>query len=120
MISAQCRTFATLADAVAFLADNLDNADVEAIAAQCTDSRLDTDRPASVLPPKRDYRVRAIQGLAARHAERSLRSRYLGREFPSDASHFKLGGHGQELGHIHIDFLLSDTGWQLKEIWVCR
>jgi len=114
------KAFISLPDAVDFLVDNLDKADIDAIANECTDSQHDSALRLASLPPRRDYRVRAIQALAARHADQSLRTLYQGREFPHDRPVFKLGGHAQELGHLHIDFTRSETGWQLKEIWICR
>jgi len=58
------------------------------------------------------------------HAEVGLRSLYLERSppvaFPPDAETFQLGGHGRELGHIHIDFRKAGDRWQLEAVWMCR
>jgi len=58
------------------------------------------------------------------HAEVGLRSFYLERSppmaFPPDAQTFKLGGHDEELGHIHIDFRKAGDRWQLEAVWMCR
>ena len=35
-------------------------------------------------------------------------------------SSFKLGGHGHEYNHIHIDFVRRPDGWYLSNIWQCR
>lgn len=45
---------------------------------------------------------------------------YADRRFPATADTFQLGGHGSELGHIHIDFVRQDNAWRLKDIWNCR
>lgn len=68
----------------------------------------------------RGYRLNAIRALAHAHDARSLDLTYRGREFPRDAVAFKLGGHGAELGHVHVDFMKIDERWVLKEIWLCR
>jgi|GEM_PF-3544844 len=37
------------------------------------------------------------------------------------ADSWTLGGHGQEFGHIHLDFVKQlDGKWYLKRIWECR
>ena len=113
-------SFEKLSEAVAFLASHLEQDDVEAIAFQCTDSVHDEARAANGSLDPREVRRRAIRELGRRHATLSLRWRYLGRSFPSDASEHKLGGHDKELGHVHVDFARTDGAWQLKEIWICR
>lgn len=113
-------SFTRLSDAVDFLADRLDLGDVDGIAAECCDAEHDAERAVGQLPPRSSYRLRAIQELGRRHGTQSLRSLYMGREFPADALQFKLGGHAAELGHVHIDFIRSDASWKLKEIWICR
>jgi hypothetical protein len=112
--------FTQLSDALEFLAANLDAGDADAIADQCADAALDSSRQAAGLPPPRDYRLAAIHELARHHHIRSLRSMYVGRQFPNEAAGFKLGGHGAELGHVHVDFVRTEKAWRLKEIWICR
>jgi hypothetical protein len=108
--------FQALSAAVDFIAQALDFGDHATLADACAEDRQDP----SGLPTHREYRLRAIALLADRHEQRSLRSRYSRRAFPIQEARFKLGGHGQELGHIHIDFVRSETGWQLENIWQCR
>jgi hypothetical protein len=113
-------SFKQLSDAIEFLAGHLENGRHEAIADQCRDSLQDSERAIPGLPSPREYRLRAIQALAQRHAERSLRSLYRWKTFPLLRKEFKLGGHAKELGHIHVDFDRSETGWCLKEVSICR
>lgn len=113
-------SFASLSDAVGFLADHLDVGDAESIAVECCDAEHDSEHNVSQRPPPKTYRLRAIQELGRRHRAQSLRSLYAGREFPGDATQFKLGGHDAELGHVHVDFVRTDISWRLKEIWICR
>lgn len=112
--------FRRLGDAVEFLADNLEKHNYEEIANHCIAPLRDDEFVSAGLPPKRDYRLRAIKALGDCHAKNSLRSLYEGWEFPADGQEFKLGGHGKELGHIHVDFEMTAAGWCLKEVWICR
>ena len=113
-------SFSQLQDAVAFLAVRLDEGDADAIADQCTDAAQDSAAGVNGLPARRTYRLAAIGELRRQHGLRSLRSTYEHREFPVDADVFKLGGHGAELGHVHVDFARTGESWRLKEIWICR
>ena len=112
--------FQQLGDAVEFLADNLEKHNYEAIADHCIAALRDDEYVSVDLPSARDYRLAAIKALSDRHAEHSLRFLYERREFPADRQEFKLGGHGKELGHIHVDFEITPAGWCLKEVWICR
>jgi hypothetical protein len=109
-------SFTDLDAAIEFAARALDARDCGIVADACV-----ADQPDAVgLPTRREYRVRAIESLAARHAASSLRSRYAGRTFPANEATFELGGHESELGHVHVDFVRGEDGWQFKEIWICR
>jgi hypothetical protein len=109
-------SFKDLKSAVEFIAHALETRHYEPVADACVE-----DRPMpSGSPPARDYRLRAIEALASRHAGGSIRALYAGQEFPDQATTFKLGGHDRELGHVHVDFVHAEVGWQLKDIWVCR
>jgi hypothetical protein len=103
-------TFQRLAEAVAFLASRLDAGKLDEIADACPDYGDDT----------RSYRMNAIRALVDYHGEVDLRQRYESREFPSLERKFKLGGHGAELGHVHIDFAKASDGWQIANIFICR
>ena len=54
------------------------------------------------------------------HKQMNLQELYRGREFPKSDTYFKLGGHMQELGCIHIDFEKREQSWVLRDIWMCR
>jgi len=113
-------TFATLPDAISFLAERLDSNDHDAIAAAC-DGPPETPRNvAGEVVHWRRHQTWAIKKLAEAHTQCDLRERYAGREFPAGVRCFKLGGHEAELGHTHVDFLYTREGWLLERIWVCR
>ncbi len=99
------RAFSDLSSAVDFIADALDRNDNTALA------------QASWAPLPADW---VIERLKERHEATPLPQLYAGKEFPQDAQDFKLGGHAQELGHIHIDFAKSANGWEIARIWMCR
>jgi hypothetical protein len=113
-------SFARLSEAVAFLADHLDVGDTQGIAAECSDASQDAVRGAGRPLSPMSSRMWAIEALGEQHRSQSLRVLYAEREFPVEKETFKLGGHGAELGHIHVDFLRIDAAWLLKEIWICR
>ena len=61
-----------------------------------------------------------VKQLDADLGESKLVKVFEGREFPKDATTFKLGGHQKELGHCHIDFVKDGESWQITRIWQCR
>ena len=100
------RTFSDLAEAVRFLAGVLETGlDRGSLAEACREP----------LPPEW-----VLDRLREQAAVTPLVRLYAGWEFPPAAREFKLGGHASELGHIHIDFVRSDAGWQIQRIWMCR
>ena len=98
-------TFVDLAAAVRFLADALEVGDDDAL----------TNASHEALP---DPWV--LDSLLEQNATTPLIELYAGRSFPPSATVYKLGGHAKELGHIHIDFVRSDAGWEIQRIWMCR
>ena len=64
--------------------------------------------------------VAYVKQLDADLGESKLAKVFEGREFPKDATTFKLGGHKKELGHCHIDFVKDGESWQITRIWQCR
>jgi hypothetical protein len=65
-------------------------------------------------------KIESIKALDASLGEKKLATIFKGREFPKDAAIFKLGGHGKELGHCHIDFEKNGDSWRIARIWDCR
>ena len=65
-------------------------------------------------------RINYIEALDTSLGAIRLAERYANRDFPIEKSQFKLGGHGQELGHIHIDFIRDKNAWKIDRIWMCR
>ncbi len=65
-------------------------------------------------------KLASIKKLDADLGEAKLAKVFVGRDFPKDASTFKLGGHDKELGHCHIDFVKDGVSWQITRIWQCR
>ena len=61
-----------------------------------------------------------VKTLDAGLKDRTLAKIFEGREFPKDATTFKLGGHDMELGHCHIEFSKKDGSWEIVRIWQCR
>ncbi len=108
-------SFPDLGAAVEFIARALETGDHDALADACVDAG-----EAAGPREARAYRHRAIESLAGRHTGHSLRALYAGRAFPANATTLKLGGHGRELGHVHIDFARSEATWELENIWICR
>lgn len=100
--------FASLAEAVRFLEERLDSGDAAGLRTACAGRLGCTDS--------------AFAALKFSHDARRLSARYAGREFP-DGDELKLGGHGAELGHVHVDFArrgLLKKAWRLEAVWVCR
>ena len=97
--------FSKLAAAVKFLADAIAKNDYGALA-----HAVHEPLPAPWV----------LVRLWEKHNTTPLPHLYAGWEFPVAAKSFKLGGHGKELGHIHIDFLKSRAGWEFERIWMCR
>jgi hypothetical protein len=65
-------------------------------------------------------RLAYVKQLDADLGESKLAKVFEGREFPKDATNFKLGGHRKELGCCHIDFVKDGGSWQIARIWQCR
>mgnify|MGYP006969416187 CR=1 FL=1 len=99
------REFQHLAEAVQFVADVLveDDRDKLALAVR---QQLPSDW--------------VLERLRERHEMTPLPRLYADWDFPPDDETFKLGGHDKELGHIHIEFVKSDAGWEIEKIWMCR
>ena len=97
--------FSKLATAVKFLAKVISEKDYETLALACREK----------LP-----HGWVLERLEEKHEATPLPELYVGWEFPKTSREFKLGGHAKELGYIHIDFVKSRAGWELKKIWMCR
>jgi hypothetical protein len=108
-----------LAAAVEFIVECLDSGDFDALGTACEKAH-EMQEQVQGLPSPAEYRRRAIAGLAQQHQQTRLDKLYSGLEFPDNITTHKLGGHGKELGHIHIDFRQAGEMWFLGEIWVCR
>jgi hypothetical protein len=103
----QIPVFQDLAAALGFIVGRLDAQDLNALAAAGEKASAESDG-------------RALEELRRRHDQQRLEVVFAGRSFPKDATRYKLGGHGVELGHIHIDFRYRDDGWVLEDIFICR
>lgn len=99
------RQFSKLANAVRFLAWDIEAADYSALADASREDLL------------ADW---VLDRLREQNSRTPLVTLYAGRKFPTTAKDFKLGGHDRELGHIHIDFVRSGTMWHIQKIWMCR
>jgi hypothetical protein len=99
------RSFTDLGEALRFLSAAVEGGNWGRLAEACREA----------VPPEW-----VLDRLRERNAATPLVRLYAGREFPADAQKFKLGGHGKKFGHIHIEFVRSDAGWELQRIWMCR
>jgi len=98
------KTFKKLTAAVGFISTCLDKNDFKTLAAACANA------------PKGNV----LKQLGIVHKKQPLPKLYAKRTFPAKGGAFKLGGHGKELGHIHVDFTKKDGDWVLQKIFVCR
>ena len=115
-MSGAAPSFMELSSAIDFIARALETGDHGTLADACVTAEADCPG----LPTRREYRLHAIKLLAHVHAENPLRVLYAGRAFPSKESRFKLGGHAQELGHLHLDFVREGSAWRIENVWQCR
>ena len=102
-------TFTTLAQAVAHISQCLEKNTSKDLFAACTEKRK---------PSRLDETI--FSHLQKRNEDKKLAELYSEREFPQDQKVYKLGGHGKELGHIHIDFMKRGKTWSILKIWMCR
>jgi hypothetical protein len=113
-------TFYVLSEAVEFIADCLDNEDYDKLLGALTKQYMVPGAAPELREEILQSRLRAIHLLKERHQQIRLDLLYEGKVFPSGATAYKLGGHGKELGHLHIDFRKVNGDWALEEIFVCR
>jgi len=99
--------FQSLAEALGFIAGCLDAQDLNA---------LDT----AFEKASGEHGRYALEALRRCHEQQRLGAIFAGRSFPTDETRYKIGGHGAELGHIHINFRHRDDGWVLEKIFICR
>lgn len=104
-------TFAKLPEALQFLATALEKDDYAGMTAACVPS----DKGTSLSQQRA-----AFEALQTAHKAKALGERYGKLEFPAKGDTFKLGGHGSEIGHLHVDFVRANGKWQLKDIYQCR
>jgi hypothetical protein len=104
-------TFTHLSEALQFLTTTLNKDDYAGLTAACAFS----DKGASLSQQRAPF-----DQLKAAHKTKPLDERFGKLEFPAKGDAFKLGGHGSEIGHLHVDFIRVDGKWQLKDIYQCR
>ena len=111
------KQFPSLSEAVAFIVACLESDAQARLLSECERGSAHLVRNPDYL----DHFSRFVfSQLRDKHQETDLRTRYSDRVFPEDGTKFKLGGHMQELGCIHIDFVKRESGWALRDIWLCR
>jgi hypothetical protein len=111
------RYFQTLEAAVDYISGTLDSGNYEALLNQIEQSERHIARD----PSYPDYFQKFVfSQLQDRHRKLDLRRLYSEQSFPKEQQTYKLGGHMQELGCIHIDFLKVEQGWIISDIWICR
>lgn len=100
-------SFTSLKDAVLFITGCLESENFEKLANACIKEGF-------------KHSVSVFKSLATTHKKTPLTELYSGKEFPTDETTFKLGGHAKELGHVHIDFIQKNDVWFLDSIWMCK
>ena len=108
--------FCSLSEAVVFIAECIGNNSASELMAQLAH----VGRPTTMIDYPAYFAQRIFPQLKQRHQEIDFRVRYKDQSFSVDDVRFKLGGHMKELGYIHIDFMKTDQGWVLDDIWECR
>ena len=109
--------FQTLSQAVECITEMIERDAAAELLAQCAQAH--DPYPTRLVYPD-TFTNRLFPQLRAFHLAIDFRTRYMHKRFPSKDTHFKLGGHMQELGCIHIDFTKIEQGWVLDSIWECR
>ena len=102
--------FARLAEALAFIQTALEKNDYAALRGACA-----TGEKACLAQQRAPF-----DQLQAAHQAKPLTERFGKLDFPDQADTFKLGGHGSEIGHLHVDFIRTQGKWQLRDIYNCR
>ena len=113
----EVRYFQTLEAVVDFICSSLDTDTCGTLLNQIEQSERHTARDSSYPDYFQKFVFSQLQDL---HRKLDLRRLYRGRTFPKEQRTYKLGGHMQELGCIHIDFLKAEQGWVISDIWICR
>lgn len=107
----QPATFGKLGEALQFLAKTIESDDYAGLTAACATP----DKGPSIAQHRAPFDL-----LKTAHKAKPLAERYSKLEFPAQGDTFKLGGHGSELGHLHVDFVRVNGKWQLQDIYQCR
>jgi len=115
--SGHCKTdtvfFSSVPDALGFIASCVEQNDTNRLTAACVGGRR---KPAIYLAEN----PAVFNMLAAFHKANDLREFYGDETFPQKDRVFKLGGHGKQFHHIHIDFVKKGRSWYLADIWNCK
>lgn len=90
------------------------------IAEQVRNDRSDTIFAVCLEPGDNEFFTSAVNRLKILDNESPLTELYANQSFPLTGNMFTLGGHGDEWGHVHIDFVKKRGKWYLKSIWQCR
>jgi len=104
--------FSTVKEALSFIVDCLEQDDVKRLTAACV-GRGERQAYLAKHPG-------VFNNLAAFNRSKGLMKSYGDKTFPEKALVFKLGGHGKQFQHLHIDFVKKGPKWLLADIWNCR
>ena len=103
--------FTNLADAVTFIVKCIDDDDTNqffnAVAEPTRDFQTHFNRLAKVF-----VELKRQQSLSP------LQTRYIGKDFPTNATTFGLGGPGKELGNIDVYFVQSNGVWRITDAYI--
>lgn len=104
--------FNTVPEALGFIVDCVENNDSTRLISACV-GRGDQ-------PPLIIKQPNAFKSLVCFHESKSLTKSYGEKSFPEKGLLFKLGGHGHQFQHLHIDFVKKGQRWYLADVWNCR
>lgn len=104
--------FTTLKEAMEFVIHCIDNDNPDLLIEGIKFKR-------SVTPTIEDHKG-VFEMMKAQHKTRPYQELIKGMKFPKTGNFFKVGGHGEEFNHIHIDFEKINALWYLKSVWACR
>ncbi len=98
--------FSTVPEALTFMIDCVEQNDMTRLAEACVGEKGTT--------------LAYFNNLVSFHRSNGLKKSYGDKTFPEKGHTFKLGGHGKQFHHLHIDFVKKGEKWHLARIWICR
>ena len=104
--------FDTVQEALSFIVGCVDQNDARRLTAACVGR--------GAMAPLLATTSHTFNNLVSFNKTKGLMKSYGDKTFPAQGVVFKLGGHGKQFQHLHIDFVKKDQKWYLADIWNCR